>query len=94
LWTAVRNRNPETGIDSAGVAAGDEQSRLQELEARLADLKRESAASSELIKSLAEQNSRLVDAVEILRVRTLALLSISCVLVVFAVGLAIWLLSR
>lgn len=94
LWTSVRSRNPDTGIGNAGTPAGDAQSRMQELEARLSDLKRESAASSELIKSLAEQNSRLVDAVEILRVRILALLAICFVLVVFSSGLAIWLLSR
>lgn len=94
LWTTVRSRNPEAGIGNAGTPAGDAQSRMQELEARLSDLKRESAASSELIKSLAEQNSRLVDAVEILRVRTLALLAICFILVAISSGLAIWLLSR
>jgi hypothetical protein len=95
LWTAVRHGNAETGIGAdAGAPAGDAQSRLHELEAGISDLKRESAAASELIKSLAEQNSRLVDAVEILRLRTRALLAICVVLVAFTSGLAIWLLSR
>lgn len=95
LWTAVRKGSPEIGIGAdAGLPAGDAESRLRELESRISDLKRESAASSELIKSLAEHNSRLVDAIEILRVRTRALLAICFVLVAFSSGLAIWLLWR
>ncbi|MEK6593151.1 MAG: hypothetical protein AABZ67_08695 [Pseudomonadota bacterium] len=95
LWTAVSKGNPGTGVGvDAGPQPGDAESRLRELEAGISELKRESAAASELIKSLAGQNSRLVDAVEILRLRTRALLTICFFLVMFSSGLAIWLLWR
>jgi len=93
LWGAV-------GKDDAGpaVAPGslpaDAEGRLRTLEAQITGLQRDNAASSELIKSLAEQNSRLVDAVEILRVRTRALLALCLVLAVLLAGLALWLLWR
>lgn len=87
LWNTVRNRNAE---DVASPRPAGTDSHLRELEERIAVLERESAASSELIKSLAEQNTRLVRAVEILRVRTRALLVICVVLLVAAVALALW----
>lgn len=95
LWGAVGKR--DAGSD-AGAAPGslpaDAEGRLRTLEAQITSLQRDNAASSELIKSLAEQNSRLVDAVEILRVRTRALLAICLALVVLLAGLALWLLWR
>jgi hypothetical protein len=58
----------------SGPAPSSPAGRLEALESQLADLRKELAASSELINSLAEQNARLVEAVGILRVRTRALL--------------------
>jgi hypothetical protein len=92
LWTTVRNRNPEEADDAP--PAGSAESRLRALEARMAELARQNAASSELIQSLAEQNSRLVEAVEILRVRTRALLVLCAIFLASALVLGFWLLLR
>jgi hypothetical protein len=71
LWDSAREQTPDSQADPVpGIPEG----RLQALESQLVDLRRELAASSELINSLAEQNARLVEAVGILRVRTRALL--------------------
>lgn len=93
LWGAV-GRGDAGSAAAPGSLSADAEGRLRTLEAQIAGLQRENAASSELIKSLAEQNSRLVDAVEILRVRTRALLALCLALAVLLAGLALWLLWR
>ncbi len=65
------------------------EARMSALETEVAELRRESAASSELIKSLAEQNAQLVKAVDILRVRTRALLAATAISGVLLVGLCV-----
>lgn len=87
LWNTVKSRSEEEAA-SAGSAGVD--NRLHKLEERVSELERESAASSELIRSLAEQNARLVQAVEILRVRTRVLLALCFILSGAAIGLALW----
>lgn len=101
LWGAVGKRDAGSDAGAApapapapGSLPADAEGRLRTLEAQITSLQRDNAASSELIKSLAEQNSRLVDAVEILRVRTRALLAICLALVVLLASLALWLLWR
>jgi hypothetical protein len=54
----------------------------------------EAVSSTKLIGSLAEQNSRLVEAVEILRIRTRALLVFSLVLALTVLGLVLWVRVR
>ncbi len=71
LWHSVRDQPPDS---KSGSVAGSPEGRLEALESQLDDLRKELAASSELISSLAEQNARLVEAVGILRVRTRTLL--------------------
>lgn len=93
LWGAV-GRGDAGSAAAPGSLPADAEGRLRTLEAQIAGLQRENAASSELIKSLAEQNSRLVDAIEILRVRTRVLLTLCLVLAVLLAGLALWLLWR
>ncbi len=93
LWGAV-GRGDAGSAAAPGSLSADAEGRLRTLEAQIAGLQRENAASSELIKSLAEQNSRLVDAVEILRIRTRALLALCLALAVLLAGLALWLLWR
>lgn len=93
LWGAV-GKGDAGSTAAPGSLPADAEGRLRTLEAQIAGLQRENAASSELIKSLAEQNSRLVDAVEILRVRTRALLALCLALAVLLAGLALWLLWR
>jgi len=68
--------------------------RLQLLDARFAELHSEALSSSELIKSLAEQNAQLVRAVEILRRRTRVLTRWCALLTVIAAIAAISLWMR
>jgi hypothetical protein len=68
--------------------------RVHTLERRVFELGQELIASAEVIRSLAEQNARLVESVEILRVRTRALLACCGLLGVAAVALAWWVLVR
>lgn len=84
LWDSAKSQPPE-GVEAAAVASPE--ARLQALEAQSADLRKELAASSELINSLAEQNARLVEAVGILRVRTRALLVATVIAIALLVAL-------
>jgi len=90
LWIGLRSR-PRQG-DAADEPLGTED-RLTQLEAQVTELKTELSASSELIRELAEQNGRLVDAVGILRVRVRVLFAISVVLLVLGIVLAVRLWS-
>lgn len=71
LWDSVRDQPSSAKVDATPASP---EGRLNELESQLVDLRKELAASSELIKSLAEQNARLVEVIGILRIRTRALL--------------------
>jgi hypothetical protein len=72
-----------------GLADLDKRTRL--LEAKIAELRNEQESSTELIKSLAEQNALIVEAIEVFRVRVKILL-IGCIsLVVVLTGLVLWL---
>lgn len=64
------------------------------IEQDVAELKEEITRAAQLIASLAEQNARLVDAVEILRVRTRVLTISAGVLLVSVIALAVWVLMR
>lgn len=64
------------------------------IEQDVAELKQEILKAAQLIESLAEQNARLVEAVEILRVRTRVLLVGGGVLAAAVVGLAVLVLTR
>lgn len=74
LWNSARADESKNSVPSANGTLGNTESRLRTLEARVAEIASEAVSSAELIKSLAEQNSQLVQAVEILRVRTRGLL--------------------
>ncbi len=90
LWSSVK----------AGSAAVETQetepleTRVHAVEACIAELKQENAASSELVKSLAEQNARLVEIVGMLKTRTQVLLIVSIVTSVAALILALWSVFR
>lgn len=64
------------------------------IEQDVAEVKDELAKAAQLIASLAEQNARLVEAVDILRVRTRALLVGGGVLLAAVVALAVLVLAR
>jgi len=72
-----------------GFANLDKRTRL--IEARIIELSNEQESSTELIKSLAEQNALIVEAIEVFRVRVKILL-IACISLVGALaGLVFWL---
>ena len=94
LWNAVAKKpvardtpGPGTGVDltadarsTAGMA-----SRIAAVEAETADLHGQMLASSELIKTLAEQNAQLVERIETNRVRVLWLSAVLVVVSAFAI---------
>ena len=61
------------------------------MEAKITELREEQKSSAELIKSLAEQNAFIVEAIEVLRVRLKMLFAVSVLLLSALVGLVIWL---
>jgi hypothetical protein len=64
--------------------------RIVQLEASVAQLLEQQRAVAKLVETLAEQNARVVQAVDILRVRTRMLLVISTVLAIALVGVTAW----
>lgn len=88
LWETIREQPAAT---ASGPAPDSPEGRVRALESQLADMRRELAASMELINSLAQQNERLVEAVGILRVRTRALLfaTVIAFVLLVAVGVAV-----
>ena len=66
--------------------------RVRLLETRIVELSDEQKSSTELIKSLAEQNALIVEAIEVFRVRVKILL-VACILLVGVLaGLVFWLM--
>lgn len=88
LWTAVRNREAPRA-DGQGPEAGH-----RALEAQVEELRQDLAAASEVITKLAEYNSRLVEAIEVLRMRTRALFVLVTILIVAWGVLAILIVAR
>jgi len=70
------------------------EARLRQLDRRVGTLGKEAVASSELIRSLAEQNAQLVAAVEALRLRTRTLLLWCLIMSVSLLALAAYLWVR
>jgi len=68
--------SPTKTSDSENLGSLD--SRLPHIESKILQLSDEQESSVELIRSLAKQNARIVEAIEILRVRTKILL-ITCI---------------
>ena len=73
LWAAVRKQEAPR-VTGQGVPADQ-----RALEQQIAELRKELADASELVTRLAEQNNRLIEAVEVLRVRTRVLFALSIV---------------
>jgi amino acid transporter len=80
LWSAVKKRSPTPLTDAAVTEAATStdqktisaiESRVALLEAVASDLHAQMLASSEVIKSLADQNTQLVHRVETTRIRIL-----------------------
>ena len=93
LWQTVGNKPPPpaetTGtavqLSPEGQAIAALQARLLTLENATQDLQEQMLASSELIKSLAEQNTQLIRRAEVNRLRLLWLASVTAVVAVAAV---------
>jgi hypothetical protein len=90
LWGSIRSQ----GAQDVAARAATPEARIQSLEDQVAGLRRENAASSEVLRSLAEQNARLVEAVEILRARSRIALGACAAISLLALGVALWLLAR
>lgn len=97
LFTETRT-GATTADSSASSSEGDNPVNLnacmRQLEARIVELSYEQKLSAELIKSLAEQNARMVEVIEVLRVRTKILLVTSVSLGSVLAGLLFWLIMR
>jgi hypothetical protein len=91
----VRTQDADTALahETPGDAWTGAQARISELETRVAELIERQQASAELIESLAEQNAKVVQAIEILRMRTRLLLICSGVLALAMVAMA-WVVWR
>jgi hypothetical protein len=86
LWASVRHK------EAAEAEGSWPEARLDALEAQVEELRKELAASSDLIANLAEQNTRLVEAVTVLRMRTRLLFIATVILIAGFVGLLIYVL--
>jgi hypothetical protein len=82
LWSKVRKQEAPQ-VTGQGPAA------QRALEEQIAELRSELSAASELVTKLAEQNSRLFEAVEVLRVRTRILFAAVFVMAAGIIGLVI-----
>ncbi len=93
LWQSVGNKPPPSAettgttvrLTPEGQAIAALQARLLTLENATQDLHEQMLASSELIKSLAEQNTQLIRRAEVNRLRLLMLASVTAVVAVVAV---------
>jgi hypothetical protein len=88
LWTTVRNREAP-GAEGQGPEAA-----RSAIEAQIEELRQELTAASEVITKLAEHNARLVEAIEVLRIRTRALFVLVTILIVAWGVLAIFIAAR
>ena len=86
LWDRIaKKRSKGEAVVESGVAGASAEARVAVLEQAVAELQKEALATSQLIRSLAEQNELLVREVELLRLRSRALLLAG---VVISAGLA------
>ena len=96
LWNAVAKKALNGGPDTVLVPTSSHESliepslislqmQLTATDAAVSDLRQQMLASSELIKSLAEQNTQLIKRVEVNRTRLLWLAALTVALAVFVV---------
>jgi hypothetical protein len=85
LWGLVGGPAAEPRADPHSQAISGLDARMAALEQAVARLKEQGSSAADVISALAEQNSRLIQAVEILRLRTRILIAVCAVM---AVGMA------
>jgi hypothetical protein len=95
LWERVAKKRKKGEDASAAAPAGaSDDVRIAALEQAVTELQKEALASSQLIRTLAEQNAQLVGAVGALRLRVRVLTVAGAGLLVFVVIALATLLSR
>lgn len=85
----TRAQEADASVGTAEPGSGVTQ-RVDQLEASVNQLLAQQQASAKLMETLAEQNARVVEVVDILRVRTRMLLVLIGVLAVALIGVAVW----
>jgi hypothetical protein len=87
----ARSQETDTPAATGSPSSSAElQARVVQLESTLAQMTEQQQASAQLIETLAEQNARIVEAVDILRVRTRLLMAVSGVLALLLAALVLW----
>ncbi|HEY0819668.1 MAG TPA: hypothetical protein VGD46_12870 [Rhizobacter sp.] len=86
----TRSQQAEETATAPAAHTGEPSARIAQLEASLAEIAEQQKASAQLIETLAEQNARIVEAIETLRVRTRLLIVACAVLAAACVALAVW----
>jgi len=98
LFAGARESAARTaGAAHAGAQPGAEASveaRLEHIETTLAMLGEDQRSSAELIRSLADQNAQVVQAMAVLQARARIMLGVSIALLIAFVTLAIWVVTR
>ena len=90
LWTTVARKSPQPELEMRTVYASDDEdgnalkNRLAKVEAANAELHNQMLTTSELIKALAEQNTQLIDNVELNRKRITKLTYLTIVIGIIA----------
>ncbi|PTR05049.1 hypothetical protein C8R32_1346 [Nitrosospira sp. Nsp5] len=92
--TTFAESSTESSAATAGSSLANLNKRVRLLEARLVELSDEQKSSTELIKSLAEQNALVVEAIEVFRVRIKILLTLCIVLIGVLASLVFWLVMK
>jgi hypothetical protein len=94
LFTSARPRADEgTAAEERSSKALGVDVRLAQVEAATHELRTEQRATADLIRSLAEQNARVVDAIAVLQARIRVLLGLCIVLTLALITLAAWFLK-
>jgi hypothetical protein len=98
LFAGVRaghaGTSPQPQAKPAGPADASIDSRLNEVENALGALGAEQRTTAELIRSLAEQNARVVESMAIMQARLRILFGLCIALAVGLAVLAVWLATR
>jgi hypothetical protein len=90
LFSATKKETADFSTDwQTGDTSGSLDKRVRFLEAKLIELSDEQRSSAELIKSLAEQNALMVEAIEVFRVRVKMLLTV-CILLLGGLAVVIF----
>jgi hypothetical protein len=97
LWSSVAGQPAQASVGAGAMAQsrGDAspealQARVESLEATVADLHGQLLSSTELIRQLADQNTQLVERVELNRVRAVRMTWALVVVALVALAGAIW----